>query len=142
MVLFIDYHVQQIVSLKPVISRQSVSDDSVDLGASHKQSGAKSSQKSAQKSTVSWYQDDEYSDGGTGRGNNEERFLYDITSIPLDCFQTFESANATQWTDPEFENVTWKRVFQLLSSCVFHRWQVFSMSPDIIVCFYLAPLHS
>ncbi|KAL7394319.1 hypothetical protein ABVT39_024209 [Epinephelus coioides] len=44
--------------------KESVSDDSVDLGGSDKQSDAKSSQKP----TVSWWQDDEHSGGGTGRG--------------------------------------------------------------------------
>eukprot|EP00064_Thunnus_orientalis_P000540 superscaffoldBa00000027_g541 len=48
--------------------KESVSDDSVDLGASNKQPDAKSSQKSARKATVSWWQDDEHSDGGAGRG--------------------------------------------------------------------------
>ncbi|XP_049440497.1 centrosomal protein of 162 kDa isoform X2 [Epinephelus fuscoguttatus] len=44
--------------------KESVSDDSVDLGGSDKQSDAKSSQKP----TVSWWQDDEHSGRGTGRG--------------------------------------------------------------------------
>lgn len=53
------------------LSCQSVSDDSVDLGGSEKQTRAKGSQKSVQKPTVSWWQDGEHSGGGTGRGNNE-----------------------------------------------------------------------
>ncbi|KAM7420107.1 hypothetical protein PAMA_014693 [Pampus argenteus] len=48
--------------------KESVSDDSVDLGSSDKQPGAKSSEKLARNATVSWWQDDEHSDGGTGRG--------------------------------------------------------------------------
>lgn len=63
-----------------LIPCQSVSDDSVDLGGSDKQPGAKSSKKLARQATVSWWQDDEHSDGGTGRGNNEERTLHDIIS--------------------------------------------------------------
>ncbi|XP_034384986.1 centrosomal protein of 162 kDa isoform X2 [Cyclopterus lumpus] len=42
--------------------KESVSDDS------EKQPGAKSSQKSAQKAAVPWWQDEEHSGGGTGRG--------------------------------------------------------------------------
>ncbi|XP_040891583.1 centrosomal protein of 162 kDa-like [Toxotes jaculatrix] len=48
--------------------KESVSDDSVDLGGSEKQPCAKSDEKSALKPAVSWWQDDEHSDGGTGRG--------------------------------------------------------------------------
>ncbi|XP_042346714.1 centrosomal protein of 162 kDa isoform X2 [Plectropomus leopardus] len=46
--------------------KESISDDSLDLGASDKQPGG--SPKSAQKPTVSWWQDDEPSGGGAGRG--------------------------------------------------------------------------
>ncbi|XP_074510917.1 centrosomal protein of 162 kDa isoform X4 [Sebastes fasciatus] len=42
--------------------KESVSDDS------DKQPGARSNQKPAQKPTVSWWQDEEHGDGGTGRG--------------------------------------------------------------------------
>ncbi|XP_071325568.1 centrosomal protein of 162 kDa isoform X2 [Trachinotus anak] len=48
--------------------KESVSDDSVDLGASEKQPCAKRSEKSAPKAAVLWWQDDEHSGGGTGRG--------------------------------------------------------------------------
>ncbi|XP_044063040.1 centrosomal protein of 162 kDa isoform X2 [Siniperca chuatsi] len=44
--------------------KESISDDSVDLCSSDKQPSAKSSQKP----TVSWWQDDEHSGEGTGRG--------------------------------------------------------------------------
>lgn len=57
---------------------QSVSDDSVDLGGSDKQSGAKSSPKLSRKTTVSWWQDDEHSDGATGRGNNQLHLMVTI----------------------------------------------------------------
>lgn len=67
-----------------MISCQSVSDDSVDLGGSEKQPPTKGSQKSAQKPTVSWWQDDEHSGGGTGTGSNEEWTLCDLTCITLD----------------------------------------------------------
>ena len=66
-----------------LIPCQSVSDDSMDLGSSKKQSCAKSGQKSAPKPAVSWWQDDEHSGGGTGRGNNEERTPHNISSITL-----------------------------------------------------------
>ncbi|XP_030014331.1 centrosomal protein of 162 kDa isoform X2 [Sphaeramia orbicularis] len=50
--------------------KESISDDSLDLGSSDKQPGAstKSSQKSTPKQTVSWWQDDDDTGGGTGRG--------------------------------------------------------------------------
>lgn len=64
-----------------IISCQSVSDDSVDLGGSEKhKSHTKGSQKSVQKPTVSWWQDDEHSGGGTGRGNNEDMLDFCTTS--------------------------------------------------------------
>ncbi|XP_073342549.1 centrosomal protein of 162 kDa [Pagrus major] len=47
--------------------KESVSDDSVDFGRSDKQLGAQSSRQSAQKPTVSWWEDDEHS-RRTGRG--------------------------------------------------------------------------
>ncbi|XP_044215728.1 centrosomal protein of 162 kDa isoform X1 [Thunnus albacares] len=62
--------------------KESVSDDSVDLGASDKQPGAKSSQKSARKATVSWWQDDEHSDGGAGRATTKSRFIKAKKSQP------------------------------------------------------------
>ncbi|XP_043972185.1 centrosomal protein of 162 kDa isoform X3 [Gambusia affinis] len=43
--------------------KQSVSDDSVDLGSPDKQPKTRSSQKSSQKPTVSWWQDNENSSG-------------------------------------------------------------------------------
>ncbi|XP_056237746.1 centrosomal protein of 162 kDa isoform X1 [Seriola aureovittata] len=48
--------------------KESVSDDSVDLGGSEKLPCAKSSEKSAPKPAASWWQDDEHNGGGTGRG--------------------------------------------------------------------------
>ncbi|XP_069393742.1 centrosomal protein of 162 kDa isoform X2 [Paralichthys olivaceus] len=47
--------------------KESVSDDSVDLGGSEKQPCAKSSQKSTWKPAASWWQDDEDSGGGAER---------------------------------------------------------------------------
>ncbi|XP_033497664.1 centrosomal protein of 162 kDa isoform X1 [Epinephelus lanceolatus] len=58
--------------------KESVSDDSVDLGGSDKQSDAKSSQKP----TVSWWQDDEHSGGGTGRETARSRFIKTKKSQP------------------------------------------------------------
>ncbi|XP_018521252.1 centrosomal protein of 162 kDa isoform X3 [Lates calcarifer] len=55
--------------------KESVSDDSVDLGSSEKQPCAKSSQKSALKPAISW-QDDECSGGGTGKAETDKsRFI-------------------------------------------------------------------
>uniref|UniRef100_A0A3B5A8C2 Centrosomal protein of 162 kDa n=1 Tax=Stegastes partitus TaxID=144197 RepID=A0A3B5A8C2_9TELE len=48
--------------------KESVSDDSIDLGSPDKQPYAKTSQKSAQKPTVALWQDDDHSSGSTGRG--------------------------------------------------------------------------
>ncbi|KAG7222053.1 hypothetical protein INR49_016813 [Caranx melampygus] len=49
--------------------KESVSDDSVELGRAENPSCAKSSaEKTAPKPAVSWWQDDEHSGGGTGRG--------------------------------------------------------------------------
>ncbi|XP_062255825.1 centrosomal protein of 162 kDa isoform X2 [Platichthys flesus] len=48
--------------------KESVSDDSVDLGGSEKQPCAKRSQKSAPKPAALWWQDDEDSGGGAERG--------------------------------------------------------------------------
>ncbi|TMS11282.1 Centrosomal protein of 162 kDa [Larimichthys crocea] len=49
--------------------KESVSDDSLELGGSDKQlAAAKSCRKSAQKPTVSWWEDDEHGSRGTGRG--------------------------------------------------------------------------
>ncbi|XP_067458602.1 centrosomal protein of 162 kDa isoform X2 [Thunnus thynnus] len=62
--------------------KESVSDDSVDLGASNKQPDVKSSQKSARKATVSWWQDDEHSDGGAGRATTKSRFIKAKKSQP------------------------------------------------------------
>uniref|UniRef100_UPI0037E7FD3C centrosomal protein of 162 kDa n=1 Tax=Semicossyphus pulcher TaxID=241346 RepID=UPI0037E7FD3C len=56
--------------------KESVSDDSVDFGGFEKKTGAKSSQKTAQKPTVSWWPDDEHSDGGTERAETtKSRFI-------------------------------------------------------------------
>ncbi|XP_075961472.1 centrosomal protein of 162 kDa isoform X6 [Anarhichas minor] len=49
--------------------KESVSDDS------DKQPGAKSSQKSAQRAAVPWWQDEEHSGGGTGREMAKSRFI-------------------------------------------------------------------
>ncbi|KAM9352865.1 centrosomal protein of 162 kDa [Symphorus nematophorus] len=62
--------------------KESISDDSLDLGASDKQAGAKSSRKSAQKATVSWWEDDEPSSGGTGRETTKSRFIKAKKSQP------------------------------------------------------------
>ncbi|XP_029359561.1 centrosomal protein of 162 kDa isoform X2 [Echeneis naucrates] len=48
--------------------KESVSDDSVDLGSSEKKSCADSSNKSPLKPAASWLQDDEHCGGGTERG--------------------------------------------------------------------------
>ncbi|XP_041798678.1 centrosomal protein of 162 kDa isoform X2 [Chelmon rostratus] len=48
--------------------KESISDDSVELGVTDKQPGPKSSWKSAQKPTVSWWEDDEHSGQGTQTG--------------------------------------------------------------------------
>ncbi|XP_076593758.1 centrosomal protein of 162 kDa isoform X9 [Chaetodon auriga] len=48
--------------------KESISDDSVDLGGTDKQPSAKSSWKSAQKPTVSWWEDDDHSVRGTQTG--------------------------------------------------------------------------
>lgn len=57
--------------------KESVSDDSVDLGSSEKQTGAKRSQKTAQKPTVSWWQDDDDDDskGLVGSGKSFRKSL-------------------------------------------------------------------
>ncbi|XP_039973965.1 centrosomal protein of 162 kDa isoform X2 [Xiphias gladius] len=62
--------------------KESVSDDSVDLGSSEKQPCAKSSQKSALKPTLSLWQDDEHSVGGTGRETAKSRFIKAKKSQP------------------------------------------------------------
>uniref|UniRef100_A0AAQ5XME3 Centrosomal protein of 162 kDa n=1 Tax=Amphiprion ocellaris TaxID=80972 RepID=A0AAQ5XME3_AMPOC len=48
--------------------KESVSDDSIDLGSPDKQPHAKTSQKSSQKPSVAPWQDDDHSSAGTGRG--------------------------------------------------------------------------
>ncbi|XP_051263216.1 centrosomal protein of 162 kDa isoform X2 [Dicentrarchus labrax] len=58
--------------------KESVSDDSVDFTSSDKQPGAKSSRKPAQKTTVSWWQDDEHS----GREMAKSRFIKAKKSQP------------------------------------------------------------
>uniref|UniRef100_A0A7N9AVL2 Centrosomal protein of 162 kDa n=1 Tax=Mastacembelus armatus TaxID=205130 RepID=A0A7N9AVL2_9TELE len=63
--------------------KESISDDSVDLGGSDKQPLAKGSQKSAQKPTVSWWQDDnELSSRGTGEETTKSRFIKAKKSQP------------------------------------------------------------
>ncbi|KAI3361532.1 hypothetical protein L3Q82_013681 [Scortum barcoo] len=63
--------------------KESISDDSVDLGGSDKQPTARSSQKSAQKPTVSWWQDDEHSSGGAGTAEMaKSRFIKAKKSQP------------------------------------------------------------
>ncbi|XP_060905163.1 centrosomal protein of 162 kDa [Labrus mixtus] len=48
--------------------KESASDDSVDFGGFDKKTSAKSSKKTSEKPTVSWWPDDEHSDGGAGKG--------------------------------------------------------------------------
>ncbi|XP_074539256.1 centrosomal protein of 162 kDa [Halichoeres trimaculatus] len=63
--------------------KESVSDDSVDFGTLEKRTSVKSSKTPAQKSTVSWWPDDDHSDGGTGRAEKtESRFLKSKKSQP------------------------------------------------------------
>ncbi|XP_070690850.1 centrosomal protein of 162 kDa isoform X2 [Pempheris klunzingeri] len=63
--------------------KESISDESVDFGGCDKQPGANSSQKSAQKPTVSWWQDDEQSDRQTGRAETtKSRFIKAKKSQP------------------------------------------------------------
>ncbi|XP_070822577.1 centrosomal protein of 162 kDa isoform X5 [Chaetodon trifascialis] len=63
--------------------KESVSDDSVDLGGTDKQPSAKSSWKSAQKPTVSWWEDDEHSGRGTQTaGMAKSRFIKTKKSQP------------------------------------------------------------
>ncbi|KAM7382365.1 hypothetical protein PAMP_002096 [Pampus punctatissimus] len=64
------------------VVRFSEADDSVDLGRSDKQPGAKSSEKLARKATVSWWQDDEHSDKATGRATTKSRFIKAKKSQP------------------------------------------------------------
>ncbi|XP_026228941.1 centrosomal protein of 162 kDa-like isoform X2 [Anabas testudineus] len=61
--------------------KESVSDDSVDLGGSKKQPHIKGSQKSSQKPTVSWWQDDEHSSGETAE-TAKSRFIKTKKSQP------------------------------------------------------------
>lgn len=63
-----------------MFSCQSVSDDSVDLGGSDKLTRTQSSQKPAQKPTVSRWQNDERSDGGSEKGNEEGSYLSSVCS--------------------------------------------------------------
>ncbi|XP_062278354.1 centrosomal protein of 162 kDa [Scomber scombrus] len=65
--------------------KESVSDDSVDFGGSDKQSGAKSSPKLSRKTTVSWWQDDEHSDGATGRASAPA-----VTNMGMDTLEEEE----------------------------------------------------
>ncbi|XP_072251058.1 centrosomal protein of 162 kDa isoform X2 [Leuresthes tenuis] len=53
--------------------KESVSDDSVDLGGPDKQPQGRSSQKSNRKPTLSWWQDDEHSSEGTGGAESPKR---------------------------------------------------------------------
>uniref|UniRef100_A0A1A7WA69 Centrosomal protein of 162 kDa n=1 Tax=Iconisemion striatum TaxID=60296 RepID=A0A1A7WA69_9TELE len=55
--------------------RESVSEDSVDLGSSNKPLQAQSSQKSNQKPKVSWWQDDDHSSGATTGGKSFRKSL-------------------------------------------------------------------
>nr|XP_020514652.1 centrosomal protein of 162 kDa-like isoform X2 [Labrus bergylta] len=48
--------------------KESASDDSVDFGGFDKKTSAKSSKKPSEKPAVSWWPDDEDSDGGAGKG--------------------------------------------------------------------------
>ncbi|XP_030250867.1 centrosomal protein of 162 kDa isoform X6 [Sparus aurata] len=64
--------------------KESVSDDSVDLSRSDKHLGAQSSRQSAQKPTVSWWEDDEHS-RRTGRAElAKSRFIKARKSQPED----------------------------------------------------------
>lgn len=60
-----------------LVSCQSVSDDSVDMGSSRRPSSAKSGQKSPSKSTVLWWQDEEHNREGTGRGMRKVKPMCD-----------------------------------------------------------------
>ncbi|XP_041844529.1 centrosomal protein of 162 kDa [Melanotaenia boesemani] len=63
--------------------KESVSDDSLDLGGADKPPQAQSSQKCSQKPTVSWWQDDENSSEGTGGAESpKRRFIKTKTSQP------------------------------------------------------------
>ncbi|XP_067367219.1 centrosomal protein of 162 kDa isoform X3 [Channa argus] len=63
--------------------KESVSDDSVDLGSFEKEPHIKSSQKSAQKPTTSWWQDDSHSGGETEKAETaRSRFLKAKKSQP------------------------------------------------------------
>ncbi|XP_027132987.1 centrosomal protein of 162 kDa isoform X1 [Larimichthys crocea] len=64
--------------------KESVSDDSLELGGSDKQlAAAKSCRKSAQKPTVSWWEDDEHGSRGTGRAQTtKSRFIKAKKSQP------------------------------------------------------------
>ncbi|XP_076593753.1 centrosomal protein of 162 kDa isoform X5 [Chaetodon auriga] len=63
--------------------KESISDDSVDLGGTDKQPSAKSSWKSAQKPTVSWWEDDDHSVRGTQTaGMAKSRFIKTKKSQP------------------------------------------------------------
>ncbi|XP_041649990.1 centrosomal protein of 162 kDa isoform X2 [Cheilinus undulatus] len=56
--------------------KESVSDDSVDFGRLEKWTSAKSSKKSStKKPTVSWWQDEDHSDGGSRRETTKSRFI-------------------------------------------------------------------
>ncbi|CAJ1061874.1 centrosomal protein of 162 kDa isoform X3 [Xyrichtys novacula] len=63
--------------------KESVSDDSVDFGSSDKKTFAKTSKKSTQKPTVSWWPDDDQSDGGAERAEKtKSRFIKSKKSQP------------------------------------------------------------
>nr|XP_046255811.1 centrosomal protein of 162 kDa isoform X2 [Scatophagus argus] len=62
--------------------KESVSDDSVDLGNSDKKSSVESNRKSVQKPTVSWWEDDEDSGRGAGRETAKSRFIKAKKSQP------------------------------------------------------------
>lgn len=68
-----------------LVSYQSISDESVDLGSADSKPNDQSTQKSAQKPAVSWWKDDNRSSRGAGRGNIEKLLCY-VTYFTLDIY--------------------------------------------------------
>lgn len=57
-------------SVNALVSSQSVSDDSADLASGDKESSAQSGQKSGQRATAPWWEDEEFSPQGGEKGSD------------------------------------------------------------------------
>ncbi|XP_029138271.2 centrosomal protein of 162 kDa isoform X2 [Labrus bergylta] len=64
--------------------KESASDDSVDFGGFDKKTSAKSSKKPSEKPAVSWWPDDEDSDGGAGKAETTKSRFIKSKKSPLD----------------------------------------------------------